>query len=1734
MPKTFTSSVFSSSYKDDFVDSDNYHRILFNSGRALQARELNQLQTIIQEEIGRFGRNIFKEGGAVNPGEPMIHEVEFVKLNTGAVDNELPADTTTLVGTTFTGATSNVEARVIEVIPAENGDPATLFVQYTNSANAVANVNGIRFFPDEIINNTVIDLKVASTVGTDLPTGRGCKVANGTGDFFTRGHFVFAKGQSIVLSKYNRYPTATVGFKITEDIITTADTDALYDNQGATPNLSSPGADRYRIQLTLIDKANIASDENFVYYCDVVDGKVVDQVTGTDDYNAPSELVATRTKEESGDYVVEPFTVDFTDSDATLTATVSKGVAYVNGYRGDTEKPRALNITKSRTTATVNNQFTGIAYGQYFIVAGATFKGLLDTRTYATINLSSDGTNPSGSVIGTARVRYVEEDGSNYRVYLFDIKMTTGNIRAIRSIGTNATNRGIPVLEGSQAVLKEVRSTNMMFGIPNPRPKVLTDISYEVQRIFTGTASGTNLAFTLTTSGEAFSNTSQWIVCDADGDVVSSPTITLSGTGNITATISSLANEAHTVYAKVSKGNPTVRLKNLTDATATTSITTDGTVKYVDLGVTDIVSVSEVKLGSSSGADISHLFTLDNGQRAGFYGLGRMVLETGATAPIGNVYVAFKHFTHGTGDFFSVTSYSGQVDYEDIPSFQTGVNTSVNLRDVIDFRNSVNASNAFVAASSTEIPTNGDTVQADIEYYLPRSDKIVVSTQGEVKHIQGEAGFNSQIPATPENTLALFNIEHNPYGLHDSDVVVVPFKHKRFTMRDISKLEDRIDKVEEATALSLLEVDTANLMVLDEAGNPRTKSGFFVDNFANRAFSDADNIEYRAAIDPSRGLLSVPTLEDDVILAYDSSKSTNTILKGDTVYLKYTESATITQPLVSGTENVNPFAVITGEGNITMSPATDNWFQTKYTPANVINNTAVENIEVNLGNISSGFQSMTASQRRNFLWGGGNTFVPITGFGSTQSNVGSGWRGSPAWNWRGVTQESSRTVNVGNANGGNRNEDFNVIGSFSQRQVMGTKTIRKVVGDRTVSLTFLPFIRSRKVFFKAEGLRPQTKFFPFFDGKDVSAFCKEEAEFSRYGAIATDAQYANSLRKSTSHPEGTGELISDAAGEIIGSFFIPSNKTTRFRAGTREFKLLDISKNDNDTALSSASFNYTAQGTLDTRQKTITSTRITQIRTRRWTQTERVQVKDPLAQSFFVTDPNGIFVTKVQTYFSTKDSTVPIQLQIRPMVNGAPSSTDIHAQSIVFNSPTATGTNGVNLPSAQTQAAVEAAPTTFLFEEPIFLNPETEYAIVLLAESINYNAYVAETYAFELGSTEKRISRQPSMGSLFKSQNGTTWEPDQTKDLAFKIFTANFASSGTAVFENRDVDKEILDNNPIYMSADAGADSDAVVMLVPNHGFSIGDTVNVEGLTPATTYNGVKGSSINGARTITKADGFGIQFNADSSATSSGRFGGENILVDKQLQFDICSPNFTTLVPDDTTLVYSSKFITGKSLAGLETKYQTETAYSTDITIGDENYFSAPRLVANPTNEVANLGANTRSVSIKVDMATSRPSVSPVIDTQGASLTTESNQIDNQNDTALVGYNVPLSYSAETRAFGGSALAKHLSTVASLDEPATGMKVILAARRPPSSDLELYFRTGNDGEDILTTNWTLIAPETTVSPDNENFREYRYLIGGDSGSLDEFTNYQFKLVFKGTNSSAVPFIRDFRAIAMAT
>ena len=86
MATSLSSNTFSSVYRDDYQDSDNYHRILFNGGKALQARELTQSQTIINKELERLGTNLFLSGGAVTGGNITVNnKVEFIKLNNTAL-----------------------------------------------------------------------------------------------------------------------------------------------------------------------------------------------------------------------------------------------------------------------------------------------------------------------------------------------------------------------------------------------------------------------------------------------------------------------------------------------------------------------------------------------------------------------------------------------------------------------------------------------------------------------------------------------------------------------------------------------------------------------------------------------------------------------------------------------------------------------------------------------------------------------------------------------------------------------------------------------------------------------------------------------------------------------------------------------------------------------------------------------------------------------------------------------------------------------------------------------------------------------------------------------------------------------------------------------------------------------------------------------------------------------------------------------------------------------------------------------------------------------------------------------------------------------------------------------------------------------------------------------------------------------------------------------------------------
>ena len=489
MATIFTESTLATTYKDDFRDSDNYHRILFNSGVGLQARELTQLQTILQRQIERFGSNIFKEGAVVKPGGVNVNpRYEFIKLDETLPANEMP-EASTHVGRTVEGQDSSVKAIIIEAVAASGGDPATLYVKYTNTLTAQASGSTTttkRMSSNESMTvsgiSNVLKVKQATALDPNV-VGTGTQVTIRSGIYYARGNFVFVENQSKIISKYTDDADAEIGFKAVEQVVTASDNNSLYDNQGAAPNLSAPGADRYQIKLTIAEKSELPNTDNFIPVATMTKGRIVENLDTNQSYNIPNDLIATRIKENSGDYEVKPFTAKFElDSQNThLLLKVSDGIVVVDGYRAIRPYPSTIRVEKPTATFEINNEPVSAVLGHHVIVtpsldgAGET-KGIPNFDAMEEMNLKSDSDN-TGSTIGTARVKALTKEGSTIKFHLTDVQMNSGQaFRNVKSVGTSSTNYFDITLDNLKAVLKEPTNDYSFFQLPKGRPSTITDL----------------------------------------------------------------------------------------------------------------------------------------------------------------------------------------------------------------------------------------------------------------------------------------------------------------------------------------------------------------------------------------------------------------------------------------------------------------------------------------------------------------------------------------------------------------------------------------------------------------------------------------------------------------------------------------------------------------------------------------------------------------------------------------------------------------------------------------------------------------------------------------------------------------------------------------------------------------------------------------------------------------------------------------------------------------------------------------------------------------------------------------------------------------------------------------------------------------------------------------------------------------------------------------------------------
>ena len=274
-------------------------------------------------------------------------------------------------------------------------------------------------------------------------------------------------------------------------------------------------------------------------------------------------------------------------------------------------------------------------------------------------------------------------------------------------------------------------------------------------------------------------------------------------------------------------------------------------------------------------------------------------------------------------------------------------------------------------------------------------------------------------------------------------------------------------------------------------------------------------------------------------------------------------------------------------------------------------------------------------------------------------------------------------------------------------------------------------------------------------------------------------------------------LISDSIGTLTACYEIPNpnvDANPRFETGTKTLRLTTSSTNSklSGTVTGSAEANFAAAGVLENTQETILSTKVPQmerlsvsdqriindrISRRRISSTQQFtgqtfeEDDDPLAQTFTVNDTSGVFITSVDCFFQTKDDELPVTLQIRTVETGLPTSKILPFSVVVKD------------PSEISVSEDASAATTFTFESPIYLTGETRFALVLISASENYHVWISRMGEIDISTAglpdeqQVIISQQPYLGSLFKSQNGVTWDPSQFEDLKFTIRKAVFNTS---------------------------------------------------------------------------------------------------------------------------------------------------------------------------------------------------------------------------------------------------------------------------------------------------------------------------------------------------------------------
>jgi len=893
--------------------------------------------------------------------------------------------------------------------------------------------------------------------------------------------------------------------------------------------------------------------------------------------------------------------------------------------------------------------------------------------------------------------------------------------------------------------------------------------------------------------------------------------------------------------------------------------------------------ISLVKNGSK---DITNHYNFEFGSKESIFDYSKLIRKVNYKSPTKKIKVIYEYISISTseiGDIVSVNSYN-QFDYCDIPFVEDKRRSS----DILDIRPRVSQlssvqenirspfeflGRSFISESN--ILASNEYINLTYSYYLPRIDRLFLKNNGTIFVVKGIPSDNPDLPSPVNNSLEIANIYLSPYLCNIKDVSVNTLEHKRYRMKDIHSIEDRIRNLEYYTTLSALELKANNLKILDSNGNERFKSGFFVDDFTDKT---GQSIPEKNSIDTTRGELrpSYNSTEIDLVLGSKSILGIGTTSNSSVDYkfsddligsgikrsgqiltLDYTDKIEIEQPFATRYENLNPKSIRSYVGSIEIYPSSDLWFSS-------IN----------------------------------------------ESNKWNSWE----LNWAGVNISSNIWKNVDNISEVTRKP--NRISHFSDSIFED---------DYYVDIDYSYRLRERNIEFIGKGFKPFTQVYAFLDGVDVNNFIipklieismisgsfiigetvigkinNVEIKFRlstpnhKSGIITNPTEvyttnpYSRNINVSSDYTSTSTllnldtysisnqsygdfygninsgmilkglqsnaqaritdiKLITDENGFVSGSLFIPNYSldiNPSFDIGAKTLRLTSSQNNSTKLDLTDtfAEKVYFSGGQIKISNERITSVRSPII--------ETYKNLNLTAQSFIVAEETGFFVTKIDLFLKSKDTTLPLIVQLRTMSMGLPTNEVIPFGEIFVN------------PSEINVSEDGSIPTTIKFESPIYLNPNNEFAIVVFSQSDEYSIWTSRLGEVDITSLSGTESQQiistnsANVGSLYKTYNINLWSNISYENLKFNLYKAEFSTDKANVnFFNPDLSRNNsnlvnLDNDSLELNS-----RKIIVGLgtsIQQDELQLGNTITQELNSAFGNYVGLGGSSF-GNLTIVNA-----------------------------------------------------------------------------------------------------------------------------------------------------------------------------------------------------------------------------------------------------------------------------------------